>query len=77
MVRRSSGGPNTTSVDTTKLGRRTEWTWVAADVGAARLARPVELLDRQRRYRGRADLPQPLGQLARRPLGTSGLVALA
>ncbi len=72
IVRRSSCMPKTTSVETTKLGTRTEWTCVPSTVRAARLLRPVEVLDRMAQL-GPADLPEPLGQLARRAARDVGL----
>ena len=64
IVSRSSGRPKTTSVETTKLGSRTEWTCVPPTVAPRASTRPVDLLERPAE-RGRPDVAEPLGELAR------------
>ncbi len=76
MVRRSSGRPNTTSVETTKLGRRTEWTWAPPTVVPRASCGPWRSAIG---YPGSGRRTSPRRSASSRavPLGTSGLVALA
>ena len=61
---RSPSAAKTASVETTKLGSRSECTCVPADGGAARLLGAEHVVDRDAERRG-ANAVEPLGELAR------------
>ena len=65
-VRRSPDAAKTTSVETMKLGRRSEWICEPA-TDAPRASRAPSTSSIGTRERRRADLCEPLGELASRP----------
>ena len=76
IVSRSSGSPKTTSVDTTKPGRRTECTWPAPTVAPRAATGPAIWSSGLPIGDGATSLSRSASSRAV-PLGTSGFVALA
>jgi hypothetical protein len=76
IVSRSSGSPNTTSVEATKLGSRTEWTWVP-EMPAPRASRGPCSSAAGTPIAGARTSPSRSASSRAVPLGTSALPALA
>ena len=76
MTSRSPGPPNTTSVLTTKLGSRTEWT-LAPPISAPRASTGPSKPSSGTALPGSRTWPRVSARSRAVPLGTSGLVSLA